>query len=46
MSEVGIFEWPVPNGVRMRIPQIIDKEEYLSINAIDNEKEKNIGRGE
>lgn len=45
-KKIGIFEWPVPNGVRMRMPnntKDIEEDNYLTINAVDN-KLKDIER--
>lgn len=46
MSKVGIFEWPVPDGVKMKMPgnlKDIEEENYLTISAVDN-KELEQGR--
>lgn len=47
MSKIGIFEWPVPNGVRMRMPsklKNIEEENYLTINTADNSIQQENGR--
>lgn len=40
-KKIGIFEWPVPNGVRMRMPNStkdIERGNYLEINASDSKR--------
>ena len=39
MSKVGIFEWPVPDGVKMKMPgnlKDIEEENYLLHLLLDN----------